>query len=195
MASPRTHALLLPLVVLSGCGGAAAAAPPGSAGAIAAASQPALKAAKVVEAVPVAERRGRIDGEPVRLEMFQPRRRGGTVVLDLRVSTEVEDERVLIGGAFDDGTTETTTDPDDPLKSDFDSMDGISLIDGVGRRRYLVARDRYGHCVCDRDMTNSVLIREAPLRLSAVFGAPPPTVETVDVVIPRFGTFADVPLG
>jgi len=34
----------------------------------------------------------------------------------------------------------------------------------------------------------------APLLLSATFGAPPPDVDALDVVIPRFGTFEDVPL-
>lgn len=198
MASPRTHALLLPLVVLSGCGGAAAAAPPPGSTAsrtVAAAPSAPPPATRLVEPAVIAERKGEIGDEPVVLQLLQPRRRGATVVLDLRLTTEVDGWIIKVDRAFDDGTAQTTTDPDDAGTSEAASLDGIFLVDGGGQRRYLAARDRFGRCICDRDLEDVRVEPDAPLQLSVVLAAPPPGVEKVDVVIPRFGTFADVRIG
>ncbi len=49
--------------------------------------------------------------------------------------------------------------------------------------------------MCDTEMQSAFVTPDAPLTLSATFGAPPPQVRRVDVFVPRFGTFKDVPLG
>lgn len=73
-------------------------------------------------------------------------------------------------------------------------LDGVSLVDAKNRKRYLVARDSKGDCVCDAGLGSKFVEGGAPLTLSATFGAPPEDVEALDVVIPSFGTFKDVPL-
>ncbi len=76
-----------------------------------------------------------------------------------------------------------------------DTLDDIYLVDGANRKKYLVGRDAQNLCTCDTDLGRGFISAGAPLTLSATFGAPPPDVRAVDVFVPRFGTFKDVPLG
>ncbi len=191
--------LTLTAAALSACGGvepsrqppgAASGADPGKADA-----RPSPQA-PIAQAGIIASREGRIDDEPVTLELTQLRRRGRVVNLELKLRTRAADVELDIRDAFDDGVAQNLSDP--AARPDFeykDSMDGINLIDGVNGRRFAPARDRFNHCICDRELGSVTLSRSRPLTLSATFGAPPPAVRAVDVVIPRFGTIPDVQLG
>jgi hypothetical protein len=74
------------------------------------------------------------------------------------------------------------------------SLNGIYLIDAAHGQKYLVAQDADGRCLCDVDLSDTWVESDAPLNLSATFGPPPPGVHSIDVFVPHFGTFADVPL-
>lgn len=143
----------------------------------------------------LASREGQIDGEPVLLEVTELRRSGSTTSLTFQLTIDEasagEDaDSAQVAGTFDDGVGEAGAE----RGQDSRTVDGISLIDNQNRQRYLVARDSEGVCVCDGS-TSSVFVEPgAPQVLSATFGAPPADVEAVDVVIPSFGTFKDVPL-
>ncbi len=138
---------------------------------------------------------GQIDDDAVRLEVTELRRSGGTTALTFQLTVDDpsagEDEpSAQIAQTFDDGTGEI----DGGQGQDSSTVDGVSLIDNQNRKRYLVARDSEGFCVCDGELSSKFVEVGAPTVLSATFGAPPSDVEAVDVVIPSFGTFKDVPL-
>lgn len=150
----------------------------------------------IAQAETIASREGRIDDEPVTVELTQLRRRARVVNLELKLRSRADDVKVDLDDAFDDGVAQDISDP--AASYDFESrssMDGINLIDGVNGRRFAPARDRFNNCICDREFGSVTLSRSRPLTLSATFGAPPPDVRAVDVVIPRFGTIPDVQLG
>lgn len=140
----------------------------------------------------VASRKGAIATEPVLLQIVEFRRSRTTVALSLRLSTTV-DETVTIRDTFDNGLEDKSTGGE--ASTSANSLDGIYLVDGEHGRRYLVGRDAQNHCACDDGLGLQGLSKDAPVNLSAIFGAPPPSVKTVDLFIPRFGTFKDLPLG
>ncbi len=142
----------------------------------------------------IAARDGQIDDDAVRLEITELRRSGATTALTFELSVNEAragetDASAQIGTTFDDGLSVS-----DGKGQDSFTTDGISLIDSANRKRYLVARDSEGVCVCDGQLVSTFVEPAGPVLLSATFGAPPADVETVDVVIPKFGTFKDVPL-
>jgi len=74
------------------------------------------------------------------------------------------------------------------------SAQGFELLDLVGKKRYLVARDSAGNCVCTRNVNGIQLVPGQSTILEATFAAPPPSVSKVEVVGPApIGTFSDVP--
>lgn len=200
MAHHRVLTFGLALVCVSGCGSESTPSSDASrAGSPAEVSSPVAeqvtpRAARPQPPEPIATRAGNISGEKVKLDLTLFHRRGKTVSLELRLSTSAEaGTALLVNNTFDDGVdqkVDTSTSEDD---TEDRNLDGIFLVDGVHGTRYAPARDSRGYCVCDHT-DHSVLTRGAPIGLSATFGAPPPEVKTVDVVVPTFGTFSDVPL-
>jgi hypothetical protein len=73
-------------------------------------------------------------------------------------------------------------------------FDGVALIDPNARKKYLVARDSTGRCVCSTDLGSAFVEEDAPVNLQATLAAPPDTVTTVDVVVPNVKTFTGVPI-
>ena len=73
-------------------------------------------------------------------------------------------------------------------------FDGVALVDPEGRKKYLVARDETGRCVCTNGLNSQFASAEAPIQLSATLTAPPATVTQVDLLIPHFETLRDVPI-
>jgi hypothetical protein len=141
----------------------------------------------------IASRPGDIDGEAVTAEVVGLKRSGPTVVLSLRLrpTRSGADTNAQIAGSLSDGVFEE--DPDGKTLESND-LDGITLVDTANRKRHLVARDSRNGCVCSSALS-SVFVRDAaPINLSATFGAPPADVRTMDVSIPKFGTFTDVPV-
>ena len=193
----RTSMLaVVALLALGGCGGGddkkSSGASKTSAGPEATATSPGGEKTKApVKAL--AGNSGTIDGKPVRVEIVQLKRSGETSVLTLRLLAEGQTDGAQVAGTFDDGTIEKLKNTDNPTAAT-NTLDGISLIDTKNRKRYLVGRDSNGVCACDIGLSNAFVNADSPLVLSATFGAPPADVTAVDVLVPRFGTFKDVPL-
>ena len=140
-------------------------------------------------------RQSTIDDDPVQLEVLELQRSGETTALTLRLTVAPgaeESASAQVSNTFDDGENQKVE--GGSTTAGYGSMDAISLIDTKNRKRYLVGRDSGGACLCDTDLSSAFVKPGAPLLLSATFGAPPADVEAVDVVVPRFGTFKDVPI-
>lgn len=81
---------------------------------------------------------------------------------------------------------------DSVLSSDSnEDADTVTLIDGTNKKKYLVARDAKGGCVCSHLGT---LDGNATVGLSATFAAPPVSVDHIRVVIPGFEPFESIPI-
>jgi len=188
--------LLLAGAALGGCGGSTtktvtAAAPPPTA----AATTPSRTATPPPPSgSAAASRAGVVDGHPVTLEIVGARRSGLTTVLSLRLTT-TDSGIAQVASTFDDGIFQKSRSPDASSVSGGDTLDGVYLIDSVNAKKYLVARDSQNNCVCSSNLGSSFVRSSGPLLLSATFAAPPPTVKMLDVFVPTFGTFKDVPLG
>jgi hypothetical protein len=160
---------------------------------------PAGKSEPEATATPQAPARPAIDGEGARngwrfrftIDALQ--RSGPTVIVNAKVEllNGDEDASWQISDAFDDGFYQELEDGNSESGHVFD---GIALIDPVGRKKYLVARDSDGNCVCSNNLSGTFVAPGAPVTLQATLTAPPPNVKTVDVVVPRVRTFHDVAL-
>ncbi len=144
----------------------------------------------------IASREAQMDGVPVRLEITDLVRSGSTTALTFELSVAESragetDAGPSISQTFDDGTVGEI---DGEKGQEPFTVDGISLIDTTNSKRYLVARDSEGVCVCESDLSSANVEPGSPKALSATFGAPPADVDAVDIVIPNFGTFKNVPL-
>ena len=190
----RVRAVLLLPLILAGCGSADDTRPPHASAAITPSPASVVQRIPIPPARAIAVREGRVDDEPVTLELTQLRRRGLVVNLELRLRGRAGETALSMVDAFDDGVSQHVTDPQAFKYEGYDTVDGINLIDGINGRRYAPARDRFNNCLCDRNIQDLAFSRDRPATLSATFGAPPADVKVVDVVIPRFGTIPDVPL-
>ena len=72
------------------------------------------------------------------------------------------------------------------------SVDGIHLIDPVGKKKYFVVRDSDGACLCSREIQG--IAAGAQSVLWAKFPPPPDDVRKMTVEIPHFPPFEDVPV-
>jgi hypothetical protein len=72
------------------------------------------------------------------------------------------------------------------------SISGVHLLDGAGKKKYLVLRDAGGTCVCSRGL--KVVPAKSRINVWAKFPAPPADVQKVSVVVPTFIPMDDVPL-
>jgi len=76
---------------------------------------------------------------------------------------------------------------------DFRSIGGITLIDPVSKKKYLVVRDSEGNCICSVGIPD--INSKSRSNLWAKFPAPPQDVKKVSIVIPHFIPMDDVPIG
>jgi hypothetical protein len=181
------------LLVLAGCAvNAATSHPPSAHDAARVASPRPVPPEPMPPDRVIASREGRIDGEPIRLAITQLERQGSTTSLGIRLTTN-SGYSAYIRDALDDGAVQPIRDSDSVENGD--SVDGIYLIERTRAQKYLVARDPDNRCICDSGLDDESLNVGAPLNLSATYAAPPASVQAVDVVVPHFGTFANVPLG
>jgi hypothetical protein len=146
-----------------------------------------------VASPPVASRDGSVDQEPVTLSILSLKRSGATVELTFELTLDkTASQHAQVAGAFDDGEYEKVTSPGASGLSGVNTLDGIFLIDTADAKKYPVARDSYNQCVCDINLANTFVDAGAPVLLSATFGAPPSNA--VNVSIPGYGTFVNVPI-
>jgi hypothetical protein len=73
---------------------------------------------------------------------------------------------------------------------DFDTIGAVQLVDPVGKKKYFVARDSDGKCVCSSKIPD--LAAHSRLSLWAKFPAPPDDVQKISIVIPHFQPLDDV---
>jgi hypothetical protein len=189
--------LFLPFLLLfAGCGAVGSSRP-------VAPAAPATPNATRTVAVPrpktyvpdrvIASRSAELGYASVELAIMHLERTGATTALAVRLTNNDDTFSADVGDIFDDGATQPIRNSDSN-ENEY-SVDGIYLLDRAHGQKYLVARDPDGRCICDTGLNGRSLYSDGSVTLSATYGAPPPNVTAVDVVVPRFGTFANVPLG
>jgi hypothetical protein len=107
---------------------------------------------------------------------------GGTVTLKMAF---VNDSEHAVGFGYN------YADPDHEIR-DHGSIGAVQLIDPVGKKKYFVARDSGGKCVCSTQIPD--IAPHSRVSLWAKFPAPPDDVQKVSIVIPHFQPLDDVPI-
>ena len=140
----------------------------------------------------LAEGRGARSGRPFTFRIVELRRSGPTVVLNGTLTIDADAGDVRIADLFGDGQLQELESRrrNEPA----DVFDGVALIDAQNRRKYLVARDDDGRCLCSNELSGVVARPGVPVSLAATLGAPPSGVTRVDVFVPNVQTFTGVPL-
>ncbi|CAA9496585.1 MAG: hypothetical protein AVDCRST_MAG30-1676 [uncultured Solirubrobacteraceae bacterium] len=142
------------------------------------------------EGEPVAEGTGSANGQPFSVAILELKRSGPTVVLNGEVSVPADEADSDVSFQI----TDTFSDPAAPDQTSYDAFDGVALIDPQNRKKYLVARDADGECVCTRELSSAFARPDAPISVQATLTAPPPEVKTVDLYVPKVKTFTKVPV-
>jgi hypothetical protein len=174
-------------LMLGGCSKKEATPAPAAASSVAPA-QPPPTPVTAAPAVPPASSTPAVataDGETpgIKAEIQELKRNsGGTVTLKV---TLVNASSKDLGFGYDFG------DPDHHIK-DFASVGGISMIDAVNKKKYLVARDSEDTCLCSRGLNG--VSAGARLNVWAKFPAPPDDVQKINISIPHFSPADDVPI-
>jgi hypothetical protein len=107
---------------------------------------------------------------------------GGIVSLKFVIANGT-DQRVDVGYTYGDPAHEIP---------DFASVGGVQLIDPVGKKKYFVARDSDGKCICSRGVKD--IAAGTSVNVWAKFPAPPEDVKKIGIVIPHFSPLDDVPI-
>jgi hypothetical protein len=192
----RLLALGALLALVAGCGGdddqKAASTPAPTAPPAAATATPTPTA--TAPTAPVAQGEGSADRGRFVFTITELKRSGPTVVLNATVSLAggSENDSIQISDTFSDGIFQDLE--DSGADEEGDVFDGVALIDPEGRKKYLVARETTGRCVCSNNLSGQFVGEDAPVTLQATLAAPPDTVTKVNVVVPNVKTFTDVPL-
>jgi hypothetical protein len=151
-------------------------------------------ATPTVEGAPVAEAAGSADGGRFIFRITELRRSGPTVVLNASVSLAggSPKDSIQLNDTFSDGVFVNIKGGD--AQEQGDVFDGVALIDPEARKKYLVARQADGRCVCSNELGGEFVEEDAPVSLQATLAAPPESVTKVNVVVPNVKTFIDVPI-
>lgn len=105
---------------------------------------------------------------------------GGTVTLKMAF---VNDSENAIGFGYN------FADPDHEIR-DHGGIGAVQLVDPVGKKKYFVARDSEGKCVCSTKVPD--VAPHSRVSLWAKFPAPPDDVQKISIVIPHFQPLDDV---
>lgn len=143
---------------------------------------PTVAAAPASTAAVIATADGETDG--IKAEILELKRdSGGTVTLKFAL---VNNSKQDVGFGYDFG------DDANFHITDFSSVGGVSLVDTVNKKKYMVARDSENHCLCSRGLSG--VDRGTRKNLYAQFPAPPDDVQKINVTIPHFLPVNDVPV-
>jgi hypothetical protein len=136
---------------------------------------------------------GSFDGDRFRFVLTELKRSGPTVVIGARLELVGGDENssLQVSSVFWDGQYQDLAGGD---SEGGDVADGFALIDPQGRKKYLVARDETGRCVCSNGLSGVFVYPDKPVGVEATLSAPPPNVTRVNVQVPNVKTFTDVPI-
>jgi hypothetical protein len=168
---------------------AAQPAPAPSAAAPAAATAPpaatTTTAAAAPAAAPAEQGIATADGEtPGVTAVIKELKRGSGGVVSLKLTlVNRSDKKLDFGYSFGD------KEHDIP---DFATMGGVQLIDPVGKKKYFVARDSEGKCVCSQKLKD--VDPGGSVNVWAKFPAPPEGVDKISVIVPHFSPMDDVPI-
>jgi hypothetical protein len=194
----RALALAIALAVVIGCGGdddkQAASTPAPTETSTDAAATPTPTPTPTAATGPVAQGEGSADGGRFIFIITDLTRSGPTVVLNATVSLAGDSpaDSIQISSTFSDGLFQELEDSEGSEEGDV--FDGVALIDPEGRKKYLVARESTGRCVCSNALSGAFVQEDAPVNIQATLSAPPEDVTAVDVVVPNVKTFTDVPI-
>jgi len=178
-------------------GGPAGGSSTSSAGAAASTGGPAASAGAAAPALAVlASRDASFQEIPIRVDVNELRVEGRVTRLTFtaRNLTPVPaagepSQKWQIASFFNDGINQKKAgaSPDDAF-----SVDGVYLLDSAGAKRYLAARNPSQGCVCSGDLSNTFVSPSGGVVLTTLFAALPAGVDSVDVVVPGFGSFNGV---
>jgi hypothetical protein len=73
---------------------------------------------------------------------------------------------------------------------DFNTIAGVTLVDGTNKKKYFVVRDTENTCLCSRGLKD--IPAKSRGNVWAKFPAPPDDVQKISIVIPHFGPIDDV---
>lgn len=132
----------------------------------------------------LAKHDGGLYGQPVTAKITSLIRDGGTVTLSYTLTNNSTDN---IGGFVIFKQSALVTD------SDAGEADGLTLVDGQEKKKYLVAQDAQGDCVCSVPGTENLDAGET-MGLSATFAAPPEKIDHITVQISGFEPFYQIPI-
>src|SRR5437764_1950709 len=147
----RTAAAVLMLVVAGACssGGGKPKQGAGNAGA-AQVSTGAQTGGTTSLGDPVATREGSSGKAKIRLDVYALKRESRVVLLNVAITNTgpAGGDHFQIGQALDDGVDNKGPNGEDAHFKNLDTVDGVTLVDGKNAKRYLVARDSRGACLC-----------------------------------------------
>lgn len=125
-----------------------------------------------------------IGGKSASLEVYGLHRRGRLVVLDFGVRNPATGK---VTGA------NTVVAGNTLSRSGSWNVDGVTLVDGKNKKRYLPA-SYGGECACSGQMNVMQVGPGHTLNLTAAYSAPPSDVTTVTVQFAAYGTVPNVPI-
>ncbi len=135
---------------------------------------------------PVAARTIQQDGNRYRLDVFPLVAEAGSpgVSVNIRLTFEKMSQPTirmgLLASVEDQGSVRMRR------------ASGLQVIDRAGGTAYLPARDADGIPLCSPEVPNEASAGDQ-VYVTCVFGGFPEDVESLDLVVPNFGTFRDVP--
>jgi hypothetical protein len=135
---------------------------------------------------PVATRPGSFDKDKVVATLYPVRRSGETASVNLYIAAQDPDGTFMLLNSLGDGNTETSS-------KALTSVDGVRLVDPVAKKAYLPAVTADGQCVCSPDDGATGEVRSS-VWVTVTFAAPPTELTMINVTVPTFGTFTDVPV-
>jgi len=136
---------------------------------------------------PVATRPGSFDQDKVVATLYPVRRTGETASVNLYIVAQDPEGTFMLLNSLGDGNTETSS-------KALTSVDGVRLVDPVAKKAYLPAVTADGQCVCSPDDGATGEVRSS-VWVTVTFAAPPAELTMINVTVPTFGTFTDVPVG
>ena len=128
-------------------------------------------------------RASRVAGVPLRMDIALARRTGRTVTLDLRLRSTAAHGGPAFGVNWQFSADQSEED-----------VSGVYLVDPTTGRKLSPRRDAHGTCICTDDGYSIEVAPGGTTMLTASFPGPSPLAHAVDVVVPHFGAFRDVPL-
>ena len=111
---------------------------------------------------------------------------GETASVNLYIAAQDPDGTFMLLNSLGDGNTETSS-------KALTSVDGVRLVDPVAKKAYLPAVTADGQCVCSPDDGATGEVRSS-VWVTVTFAAPPAELTMINVTVPTFGTFTDVPV-